>query len=54
VKRPSADSTEAGIGIFDATPEEIDRIMQDGPGVKAGLFTYEPHPVGGFPISSLP
>jgi hypothetical protein len=42
------------MGIFDTTPEEVDRIMQDGPGVKAGLFTYKLHLVGGFPISSLP
>ncbi len=48
------DSDWAGIGIFDATPEEVDRIMQDDPGVKAGLFTYELHPVRGFPTSSLP
>lgn len=48
------DSDWAGIGIFDATAEEVDRIMQDDPGVKAGLFTYELHPVSGFPASSLP
>jgi hypothetical protein len=48
------DSDWAGIGIFDATPDEVDRIMQDDPGVKAGLFTYELHPVRGFPASSLP
>jgi hypothetical protein len=48
------DSDWAGIGIFDATPEEVERIMADDPGVKAGLFTYEVHPVRGFPSSSLP
>ncbi len=50
----SDDSDWAGIGIFNATPEEVDAIMQDDPGVKAGLFTYELHPVRGFPSSSLP
>ncbi len=50
----SDDSDWAGIGIFDTTPEEADRIMQDDPGVKAGLFTYELHPVRCFPGSSLP
>jgi hypothetical protein len=52
---PIADDSEwAGVGIFDATPEEVARLMQDDPGVKAGLFTYEVHPVRGFPGSSLP
>jgi hypothetical protein len=48
------DSDWAGIAIFDAPPEEVDRIMADDPGIKAGLFTYERHPVRGFPGSSLP
>ena len=47
------DSDWAGIGIFDATPDEVDQIMQHDPGVKAGLFTYELHPVRGLPTSSL-
>lgn len=52
---PVTDNSDwAGIGIFDATPEEVDRIMADDPGIKAGLFTYERHPVRGFPSSSLP
>jgi hypothetical protein len=32
------DSDWAGIGIFNATPEEVDRIMQDDPGVKAACL----------------
>jgi hypothetical protein len=48
------DSDWAGIGIFDATPQEVDRIMADDPGVTAGVFTYELHPVFGFPGASLP
>ena len=52
---PATDESDwAGIGIFDATPEEVERIMADDPGIKAGLFTYELHPVSGFPTSSLP
>jgi hypothetical protein len=52
---PATDDTDwAGIGIFNASPEEVDRIMQEDPGVKAGLFTYELHPVLGFPASALP
>jgi hypothetical protein len=48
------DSDWAGIGIFNATPQEVEQVLQDDPGVKAGLFTYELHPVRGFPTSSLP
>jgi hypothetical protein len=48
------DSEWSGIGIFDATPEEVVRIMDGDPGVQAGIFTYEVHPVRGFPGSSLP
>lgn len=48
------DSDWAGVGIFAATPDEVDRVMSEDPGVKAGVFTYELHPVFGFPGSSLP
>jgi hypothetical protein len=52
---PAIDDGEwAGIGIFDAAPEEVARILKDDPGVKAGLFTYELHPVLGLPGSRLP
>ena len=52
---PAADDSDwAGIAIFDATPDEVERIMADDPGIKAGLFTCELHPVSGFPGSSLP
>jgi hypothetical protein len=48
------DSGWAGIGIFDTTPDEATRIMDADPAVAAGLFTYEVHPVRGFPGSTLP
>jgi hypothetical protein len=48
------DGPWAGIGIFDASIEEVTRLMDDDPGVKAGLFEYEVHPVSGFPGSTLP
>jgi hypothetical protein len=48
------DTTVAGIGIFAATPEQTREILDDDPGVRAGIFTYELHPVFGFPGSSLP
>jgi hypothetical protein len=52
---PVADGSElAGVAIFDVSPEEAARIMEDDPGVKAGVFTYEVHPVRSFPGDSLP
>lgn len=48
------DSDWAGVAIFDAPPDEVDRIMREDPGVRAGAFTYELHPVFGFPGAALP
>jgi hypothetical protein len=44
----------SGIGIFNASIEDTVRIMDDDPGVKAGVFTYEVHPVRSFPGDALP
>jgi hypothetical protein len=52
---PIADgSGVTGIGIFDASPEEAERIMREDPGVKAGVFTFDVHPSRSFPGSTLP
>ena len=52
---PVVDDTDlAGIGVFAATPDETQAIMDDDPGVRAGIFTYETHPVRGFPGAALP
>ena len=52
---PVADESDwAGIGIFDASPEQVTTIMEGDPAVQAGLFTYEVHPLRGFPGSTLP
>ena len=48
------DSDLAGVGVFAATIEETRVIMDDDPGVRAGIFSYEVHPVRGFPGASLP
>jgi hypothetical protein len=48
------DSPWCGIGIFEAPGAEVARIMDDDPGVRAGVFEYEVHPVRGFPGSVLP
>lgn len=52
---PGRDDPEwAGIGVFDAPPEEARRILDTDPAVQAGIFSYEIHPVRGFPGSALP
>jgi uncharacterized protein YndB with AHSA1/START domain len=52
---PVTDDTDlAGIGIFAATADDTNAIMQDDPGIRAGIFRYEIHPVRGFPGASLP
>jgi len=48
------DSDWSGIGIFDATADEVAEIMDADPGVQAGLFTYEVHPARSFPGDQLP
>ncbi|HEY0755646.1 MAG TPA: YciI family protein [Ktedonobacteraceae bacterium] len=52
---PVVDDSEVdGVGIFNASPEEVKQIMDEDPGVKAGVFVYEIHPCRGFPGDSLP
>jgi hypothetical protein len=52
---PIGDGTGiTGLYIFNAEPEEAERIMDADPGVKAGVFTYEIHPTQSFPKSCLP
>jgi hypothetical protein len=43
-----------GIGIFDASIEEVQKIMDEDPGVKAGVFVYEAYACRSFPGDSLP
>lgn len=51
---PVSDSSEvSGIGIFDASFDETKRIMDEDPGVKAGVFIYEVHPCRSFPGDCL-
>lgn len=52
---PIADgSAVTGIGIFDLSFEDTQRVMDGDPGVRAGLFTYELHPCWSIPGSTLP
>ena len=47
-------SNVAGVGIFNANVEEVKKIMDEDPAVKAGVLIYEMHACRGFPGSSLP
>jgi hypothetical protein len=43
-----------GVAVFDASPEKTRELMDDDPGVRAGVFTYEVHPCRSFPGDRLP
>jgi hypothetical protein len=47
-------SSVCGVGIFSKDPYDVEKIMDEYPGVKAGIFTYEIHPTMSFPGDSLP
>ena len=52
---PVNDGTDVtGVGIFNTSLEDTKEIMEDDPGVKAGVFIYEIHPCRSFPGDSLP
>ena len=39
---------------FNGDPDTIRGVMDEDPGVKAGIFVYELHPCRSFPGDSLP
>ncbi|OHU97579.1 hypothetical protein [Mycobacterium talmoniae] len=47
------DSEVCGIGVFTGTVEETVAVMNDDPGVTAGVFTFEVHPCRGLPGDGL-
>jgi hypothetical protein len=52
---PIADDTpRCGIGIFNATAAETKRVYDEDPAIKAGVMSYEVHPVHSFPGDALP
>jgi hypothetical protein len=52
---PVTDGSDVrGLGIFSVDAEETERIMDEDPGVRAGIFVYELHPCLGFPGDALP
>jgi hypothetical protein len=52
---PISDGSDvSGIGIFTTNVEETKKIMDEDPGVQAGVFVYELHSCRSFPGDSLP
>ncbi len=52
---PVGDGSDlCGLYIFNTSLEETGRIMDEAPGVKAGIFVYELHACRGFAGSCLP
>ncbi len=54
VCRVADGSDVSGAGIFNSTVEEAQEIMDEDPGVQAGVFVYELHACRSFPGASLP
>jgi hypothetical protein len=52
---PVADGSDInGIGIFNLDVDETSKVMDEDPGVRAGVFVYEVHACRGFPGDALP
>jgi hypothetical protein len=52
---PISDGSDVtGIGIFNADAEVVKKIMDEDPGVKAGVIVYDIHASLSFPGDSLP
>jgi hypothetical protein len=47
-------SNISGVGIFNATTDEVKRIMDEDPGVREGIFIYEIHACRSLPGDCLP
>ena len=47
-------SDVCGVGVFTGTVAETVAVMNDDPGVQAGVFTFDVHGCLGFPGDSLP
>jgi hypothetical protein len=51
---PVSDDTElCGVAIFNTSVEQTRQLMDEDPGVRAGVFSYEVHPVRSFPADAL-
>lgn len=50
---PIGNGEIAGIGVLDATIEEVDALMREDPAVKEGVLTYSLHACRSFPGDAL-
>jgi hypothetical protein len=51
---PVADDSDlCGVGVFTTDPDRTAELMDADPAVQAGIFSYEIHPVRGFPGDAL-
>jgi len=48
------ESDVSGIYLFNTSLQQVSHIMEEDPGVRAGVFTYELHECRGFPGQCLP
>jgi len=48
------ESGYCGLGVFSTSLDEARSLMDEDPGVRAGIFTYEVHPWRSFPGDGLP
>jgi hypothetical protein len=48
------ESAVDGVGIFNASVDAVKKIMDEDPGIKAGVFLYEIDACRSFPGDSLP
>jgi hypothetical protein len=46
-------SDVAGVGIFSAPPDEVERLMAEDPAIKAAVLSYEIHATRSFPGDRL-
>jgi hypothetical protein len=46
--------TLSGVGIFNASKDEVHRIMSEDPAIRAGIFSYEVYAIRSFPGDPLP
>lgn len=46
---PAGDPDWGGLGVFDASADEVRAILETDPLVQAGLCSFEIHPAVGFP-----
>jgi hypothetical protein len=52
---PVTDGSEVcGVGVFTGSVAETTAVMNDDPGVQAGVFIFEVHSCRGFPGDALP